>query len=94
MKIKNGFEISESQPGIYVARAVGERAEEFPQGIQMGLSGARLWDMMTNRDCTEVELIMALDSLYEAEVTNEQLKADVTMFVEFLRANNLLEVDG
>lgn len=91
MKIKSGFEIAEDTPGIYVARATGERAKEFPGGIQMGMSGAFLWDYMSQKDCDRAELILCLDSFYECETSTEQITADVDMFVSFLRANNLLE---
>lgn len=91
MKIKSGFEITEDTPGIYVARATGDRAKEFPGGIQMGLSGAFLWDYMSKHDADRAELIFRLDGFYESEPSTEQITADVDMFVSFLQANNLLE---
>lgn len=91
MRLKNGFELEETGAGIYVARAVGERAEEFPQAIQMGLSGAYLWDLLTQEDCSTAEMILRLSGLFDTDVPTERIAADVDTFVNFLRENHLLE---
>ncbi len=91
MKLKSGFEVRQEQDGYYVARAVGERAKEFPQAIQMGLSGAYLWDLLTHKDYSEIELVIRLENLFDTEVDTAQVYADVKMFTEFLRQQGLLE---
>ncbi len=91
MRLKDGFEVSQEADGYYVARAVGERAEEYPQAIHMGLSGAYLWDLLTRKDCTEMELVLRLEGLFDIPVETAQVMADVQMFVGFLRQQNLLE---
>lgn len=91
MKIKDGFEITQDSGSIYIVRAVGPRAEEFPQAIQMGMSGAFLWDLMSKNDCSRAELIFRLENLFECETSTEQVAADVDVFLSFLRENNLLE---
>ena len=91
MKLKDGFEVNEEQMGLFVARATGERAEEFPQPIQMGFSGAYLWDLLTKEDLSRADLIFRLDNLYECEQSTEQIESDVDMFVGFLREMKLLE---
>ena len=91
MKIKSGFEVTQSEYGLYIARAVGERAEEFPNAIQMGLSGAYLWDQLSKGDPDRAALIYGLESLYEFSAGTDQVAADVDMFLGFLRENGLLE---
>lgn len=91
MKIKHGFELSQEEAGIYVARAVGDLKKEFPDAVQMGLSGAFLWDQMTEKDMSRAELIFALDNFYECATDSNQIAADVDMFTGFLRENGFLE---
>lgn len=93
MKLKDGFEVTQEDNGLYVARAVGDRAAEYPQAIQMGLSGAFLWDLLSRGDCSRAELIMRLEGLFDTEVSTDQVAADVETFLTFLRQQNLLEED-
>ena len=90
MKLIDGFEVTQAPNGMYVAKAVGDRAKEFPQGIQMGLSGAFLWDQLLQEDCTRTELIFRLENFYECDVDTDQIAADVDLFTGFLRDNGLL----
>lgn len=91
MRIKDGFEVKQEEGGYYVARAVGERAKEYPQAIQMGLSGAYLWDLLTQGDCSKIELVLKLEALFDTEVSTDQITADVDVFLNFLRQQGLLE---
>jgi hypothetical protein len=91
MKIKDGFEMTQVNKDYYVVKAVGPRAEEFPQAIQLGFSGAFLWDTLTKEDCSTTDLVFKLDRLFEAETPVEQLTRDVETFVGFLKEYHLLE---
>lgn len=91
MKIKDGFEMTQVNKDYYIVKAVGPRAEEFPQAIQLGFSGAFLWDQLSKGDYTVTELVLMLDHLFEAETPVEQLTRDVETFINFLRQYNLLE---
>lgn len=93
MKIIEGFEIRDGGSGIYIVEATGALAESgrFPNAFQMGLSGAFLWDQLSQRDCSRAELIFALESFYDSEVDTDRIGADVDMFVAFLEQQNLLE---
>ncbi len=91
MKLKDGFEMTQVNKDYYIVKAVGARREEFPQAIQLGFSGAFLWDQLSKGDYTVTELVLKLDHLFEAEVPVEQLTKDVETFVGFLKQHNLLE---
>lgn len=92
MKLKDGFEVTQISKDYYTVRAVGQRAEEFPHTIQLGFSGAFLWDALTQEDCTEDELVDKLDHLFEAETPTSQLRQDVRTLVDFLKQYDLLEI--
>ena len=91
MKIRQGFEVSQDPSGMYIARAVGDLQQQFPQAIQMGLSGAYLWDLLTRRDCTRTELIYELENFFELDVDTDSIARDVDMFTGFLREQGILE---
>ena len=91
MKLKDGFELEQDESGIYIARAVDSRAEEYPYAFQMGLSGGYLWHLLSEGDCTELDLNRKLAALYDTDVDEDQIAADVETFLNFLRQQNLLE---
>ena len=90
MRIKDGFTLEATDFGIYVARPDEERKKTFPNSIQMGLSGSVLWRELSGSDCTRAELLFALANLYEEDVDDSRLSADVDTFLDFLRQSDLL----
>lgn len=90
MRIKDGFEITQVSDSVFVASATGDRAKEFPDGVQMGLSGAFLWDLMTKQDCDRTQLIFSLENFFEYDIPAERLAEDVDVFVNFLKAGGYL----
>lgn len=91
MRIIEGFKISEYGDGTYVAEAEGELQEKYPQKIQMGISGAFLWDYLTRgEDVTRKQLIDKLGNFFENGAEEEKITADVDLFLDFMRKLGIL----
>ena len=90
MKIKSDFTI---QPvgSFYTAVAVGETSKTFHAMIRLNETGAFLWKLMAEKDCTEAELTDAI--LAEYEVDRETVVADVRRIVSNLAENHIF-VEG
>ena len=69
----------------YLAVPVGETSKQFHGMIRLNETGAFLWKLMAEKDCTEAELVEAL--LAEYDVAREIAERDVHTVVELLREN-------
>ena len=90
MQIKKDFTI-QKVGGSYVAVAVGESSKNFHGMIRLNETGAFLWNLMAEKNCTEDDLVDAI--LAEYEVDRETVVADVRRIVADLAANNIF-VEG
>ena len=69
----------------YLAVPVGETSKQFHGMIRLNETGAFLWKLMAEKDCTEAELVEAL--LAEYDVAREIAERDVHTVVELLGEN-------
>ena len=83
MKINRDFTI-QKVGGSYVAVAVGETSKTFHGMIRLNDTGAFLWKQMSERDCTEEELVEAL--LAEYDIDRETATGDVRRMIDGLKA--------
>ena len=90
MQIKKDFTI-QKVGSSYVAVAVGESSKSFHGMIRLNETGAFLWKLMAEKNCTEDELVDAI--LAEYEVDRETVVADVRRIVENL-AENQIFIEG
>ena len=74
--------------GSYLAVPVEETSKHFHGMIRLNETGAFLWKLMAEKDCTEAELVDAL--LAEYEVEREIAEKDVHAVVELLKENRCL----
>ena len=86
MKINRDFTI-QKVGGSYVAVAVGETSKTFHGMVRLNETGAFLWKLMAEKDCTEEMLVDAI--LAEYDVDRETAAADVHYIVEQLRENHI-----
>ena len=82
MKINRDFTI-QKVGASYVAVAVGETSKKFHGMIRLNETGAFLWNQMTERDCTEEELVEAL--LAEYDIDRETATTDVKRMLDGLK---------
>lgn len=88
MKIKDGFMLREIV-GTWLVVPIGERVVDFNGMITLSDTGAFLWNIMSEKDCSEEELISAL--LSEYEVDRVITEVDVRDFLETLEAMRIIE---
>ena len=88
MKIKSGF-VLEEVGGVFLAVAVGERAEELKVLIKLNSTGAFLWHKLAERDVTEAELVDAL--LEEYDVSRDVAEKSVAAFVKAVSDGGLID---
>ena len=88
MKLKSGF-VLEEVGGIFLAVAVGERAEELKVLIKLNSTGAFLWQKLAERDISEAELVEAL--LEEYEVSRDVAEKSVASFVKSVSEGGLID---
>lgn len=88
MKLKSGF-VLEEVGGIFLAVAVGERAEELKVLIKLNSTGAFLWQKLAERDVSEAELVEAL--LEEYEVSRDVAEKSVASFVKSVSEGGLID---
>lgn len=86
MQINRDFTI-QKVGNSYVAVAVGETSKTFHGMVRLNETGAFLWKLMAEKDCTEEELIEAM--LAEYEVDRETVTADVRRIVSTMAENGL-----
>ena len=86
MQIKKDFTI-QKVGSSYVAVAVGESSKDFHGMIRLNETGAFLWNLMAEKNCTENDLVDAI--LAEYEVDRETVVADVRRIVSELSVNNI-----
>lgn len=82
MRINQDFTL-QKVGGSYVAVAVGETSKNFHGMIRLNETGAFLWGKMTEKDCTEEDLVDAL--LEEYEIDRETATRDVHAMIENLK---------
>ena len=90
MQIKKDFTI-QKVGSSYVAVAVGESSKDFHGMIRLNETGAFLWNLMAEKNCTENDLVDAI--LAEYEVDRETVVADVRRIVTELAENSIF-IDG
>ena len=90
MQIKKDFTI-QKVGNSYVAVAVGESSKSFHGMIRLNETGAFLWNMMAEKNCTEDDLVEGI--LAEYEVDRETVVADVRRIVSNLAENGIF-VEG
>ncbi|MBO5294251.1 MAG: PqqD family protein [Clostridia bacterium] len=86
MQINKDFTI-QKVGASYVAVPVGETSKSFHGMVRLNETGAFLWKLMAEKDCTEEELVDAL--LAEYEVEREIAARDVHRIVEQLAENKI-----
>ena len=86
MQINKDFTI-QKVGSSYVAVPVGETSKHFHGMVRLNETGAFLWKLMAEKDCTEEELVVAL--LAEYDVAREIAANDVHRIVEQLRESNI-----
>ena len=86
MQIKKDFTI-QKVGSSYVAVAVGESSKNFHGMIRLNETGAFLWNLMAEKNCSENDLVDAI--LAEYEVDRETVVADVRRIVTELAENNI-----
>ena len=84
MRIKSGF-VLEKVGDEYLAVAVGERAKEFSGFVRLNGSGAYFWNLLSEGDKTEGEIVDAAMRDF-VDVERALVESDVSRFV-----NNLIE---
>lgn len=88
MKIKEGF-VLEEVGGSYIAVALGEAADNFHGFVKMNQTGVFLWNLLSEKDMSENELVKALLSSYD--VSEDVARADVQKLVSKLFEARILE---
>ena len=86
MQINEDFTI-QKVGASYVAVPVGETSKSFHGMVRLNETGAFLWKLMAEKDCTEEELVDAL--LAEYDVEREIAARDVHRIVEQLAENKI-----
>ena len=86
MQINKDFTI-QKVGSSYVAVPVGETSKHFHGMVRLNETGAFLWKLMAEKDCTEEELVDAI--LSEYEIDRATAAADVHRIVEQLRENQI-----
>jgi hypothetical protein len=87
MKIKDGF-ILRNIAGNYVVVPVGAENIDFNGMISLNQSGAFLFEKL-QQEITKEELIQEVLSVYD--VSEEQAKQDVEMFIQKAKEEGLFE---
>lgn len=87
MQINKDFTIQKVGESSYVAVPVGKTSIDFHAMVRLNETGAFLWKLMAEKDCTEEALVDAI--LAEYEIDRETAAADVHRLVEQLRENKI-----
>jgi hypothetical protein len=88
MKIKKDFTI-QAVGASYIAVAVGETSRTFHSMITLNESGAFLWKLMAERDCSEADLVAAILDRYDIDQATAE--ADVKRLIESLAGRGIFE---
>lgn len=86
MKIHPDFTIQKVGTS-YVAVPIGEKSKEFHAMLRLNETGAFLWKLLAEKDCTEEELVDAMVAEYEVE--REIAARDIHTLVELMREKQL-----
>lgn len=87
MKLKEGF-VLRQVAGSYVVVAVGLQTLDFKGMIRLNDTGAFLWKQLTENECTEESLVVAMTNEYDVDDTTAA--NDVNAFVQSLKEADLL----
>ncbi len=87
MRIHSDFTI-QKVGASYVAVPVGETSKTFHGMVRLNGTGAFVWKLMAERDCTEEELVEALLQTYE--VDRATAEADIRRVIGILEENGIL----
>ena len=82
MKIKDGFVLQELIDE-YIVVPIGDEADRIHGVIRLNETGALLWNLLTQDDQTEDELVDAMIDKYS--ISQDMAKADVTDFINLIR---------
>ena len=86
MQIKKDFTIQKVGTS-YVAVAIGETSKSFHGMVRLNDTGAFLWKLLSEKDCSEEDLVEAL--LGEYDVSREIAARDVHTVVKSLEENGI-----
>ena len=87
MRIHSDFTI-QKVGASYVAVPVGETSKTFHGMVRLNGTGAFVWKLMAERDCTEEELVEELLNTYE--VDRATAEADIRRVIGILKENGIL----
>ncbi len=87
MKLKEGF-VLRQVAGSYVVVAVGLQTLDFKGMIRLNETGAFLWKQLSETECTEESLAVAMTNEYD--VDEKTAAEDVGVFVRSLQEADLL----
>ena len=87
MRINSDFTIQRVGDS-FVAVPVGEASRHFHGMVRLNASGAFVWNLLMEKDCTKEDLVQALLDQYE--VDPETARGDVERVVALLEAHKLL----
>lgn len=87
MQINKDFTIQKVGGSSYVAVPVGKTSIHFHAMVRLNETGAFLWKLMAEKDCTEADLVDAILETYE--IDRETAEKDVRAIVEMLREHNI-----
>lgn len=88
MKIKDGFVVRDVGGRTYVV-AVGELSKSFSCMITLNETGKLIWQTLEN-GATKEDVVNKLLSVYE-DADREVVEKDVSLFIERLEKDNILE---
>ena len=87
MRINSDFTI-QKVGAAYIAVPVGETSKTFHGMVRLNGTGAFVWNLMVEKDCTEEDLVNALLATYE--VDRDTAAADVARIVAVLKDNGII----
>ncbi len=88
MKIKDSF-LMKTVAGKIIVVPVGNATLDFNAVVSLNDSGAFLFSLLQQKDCTEDELIEAL--LDEYDVSREIAEKDIARFIEKITDAGMME---
>ena len=87
MKIKNGFMLRKLADNFVVV-SINRKSNDFNGMIQLNSTGAFIWEQLQTDKTKEEFLGLVLDKY---ELTEQQAKKDIDLFIDKLRKDNLLD---
>ena len=87
MKIKDGF-ILRKLADSFVVVSINRKNNDFNGMIQLNSTGAFIWEKLQT-DKTKEELLKSMLDKYE--LSEQQARKDIDLFIDKLRKDNLLD---